>query len=259
MITRYIYPYRLREKITARLGRYFDRRPGAEQEVGLTFAPGCVMRLQPGDVGHDSIRMNGFYELALSRQIARLGKSGGILVDAGANYGYFSLLWLAQNSQNLCVAFEPAPDNLKPLSYNIVRNNLSGRMTLETNALSDQSGTVPFVLENTGGQTGWGGIARKSDGATIQVPAVTLDDYWAGHFPESDISVLKIDVEGADTLVLLGARQLLQAHRIGHVFFEVNLPRMERLGIPPNHAPELLAACGYRMEQIAPNEFHAYL
>ncbi|MBL7795923.1 MAG: FkbM family methyltransferase [Saprospiraceae bacterium] len=259
MISRYIYPYRLREKITARLGRYFDRQPSAEQEVRLTFAPGCVMRLQPGDVGHDSIRMNGFYELVLSRQITRLGKSGGMLVDAGANYGYFSLLWLAQNNQNRCIAFEPAPDNLKPLSYNINRNNLSGRMSVVTDALSNQTGTVPFALENTGGQTGWGGIARQNDSATIHVPAVTLDDYWAGHFPDSSISVLKIDVEGADTLVLQGARKLLEAQRIGHVFFEVNPPRMERLGILPHQAPELLAACGYRMEQIAPNEFHAYL
>ncbi|MFN0015274.1 MAG: FkbM family methyltransferase, partial [Saprospiraceae bacterium] len=71
-------------------------------------------------------------------------------------------------------------------------------------------------------------------------------------------SVLKIDVEGADTLVLQGARQLLAAHQIDHVFFEVNRVRMERLQIPQHQAPELLAACGYRTEQIAPNEFHAY-
>ncbi|MEQ1747631.1 MAG: FkbM family methyltransferase [Saprospiraceae bacterium] len=258
MISRYIHPYWLREKITHRLHRFFDWQPRAGQDIELAFAPGLVMRLQPGDVGHDSIRLNGFYELALSRHIARLGKSGGMLVDAGANYGYFSLLWLAQNSKNQCVAFEPAPDNLRPLSANMERNNLSRRITVVPNALSDQSGTVPFSLENTTGQTGWGGIARQSDSATIHVPAVALDDYWAKNFPDVRINVLKIDVEGADTLVLKGARQLLAAHRIGHVFFEVNRVRMERLEILPNQAIDLLMACGYRTEQIAPNEFHAY-
>ncbi|MFN0013232.1 MAG: FkbM family methyltransferase, partial [Saprospiraceae bacterium] len=167
-MTHYIYPYWLREKISYRLRPYFDRQPRAGQDIELAFAPGLVMRLQPGDVGHDSIRLNGFYELALSRHIARLGISGSMLVDAGANYGYFSLLWLAQNSQNQCVAFEPAPDNMQPLVSNIDRNNLSERFTLVANALSDQTGSVPFSLENTNGQTGWGGIARQSDSATIQ-------------------------------------------------------------------------------------------
>lgn len=259
MIGSCIYPYWLREKITHRLGRYFDRRPNAEEDVKLTFAPGFVMRLQPGDVAHDSIRLNGFYELALSRSIARLGKSGGIFVDAGANYGYFSLLWLAQNNRNYCIAFEPAPDNLLPLISNLERNYLSERITVIPNALSNQNGLVPFTLENAEGQTGWGGIARERDRATIHVPAITLDSYWAGHFRESSISVLKIDVEGADTLVLQGARQLLEAHRISHIFFEVNQPRMERLQIQPHVASKLLTDCGYRMEQIASNEIHAYL
>ncbi|MEQ1747505.1 MAG: hypothetical protein ABMA02_18895 [Saprospiraceae bacterium] len=83
MISRYIHPYWLREKITHRLHRFFDRQPRAEQDVELAFAPGLAMRLQPRGVGHDSIRMNGFYELTLSRHIARLGKSGGMPVDAG--------------------------------------------------------------------------------------------------------------------------------------------------------------------------------
>ncbi len=258
MISRYIYPYWLREKINHRLSKYLGESPWTGQETELTFAPGIMMQLQPGDIGHASIRVNGFYELSLSRQIARLAKPGGMMVDAGANYGYFSLLWLAQNNQNQCVAFEAAPDNIQPLTANIDRNNLSGRITLVANALSNQDGVVPFTLENTSGQTGWGGIARPGDSKTINVPAVTLDHYWSAHFRELNIDVLKIDVEGADTLVLLGARQLLAAHRIRHIFFEVNRPRMERLQIPEHQARELLTACGYRTEQIAPNEIHAY-
>ena len=258
MISRYIYPYWLREKITYRLSKYLDKQSWTDQETALAFAPGMVMRLQPGDIGHASIRVNGFYELSLSRYITKLAKPGGMMVDAGANYGYFSLLWLAQNNKNQCVAFEAAPDNLPPLTANIARNNLSGRITLVANALSNQDGVVPFTLENASGQTGWGGIARPGDSQTINVPAVTLDHYWSENFRELNIDVLKIDVEGADTLVLLGARQLLAEHRIRHIFFEVNRPRMERLQIPEHQARELLAACGYRMEQIAPHEMHAY-
>lgn len=227
--------------------------------VDLAFAPGIRMRLQPGDVGHESIWLNGFYERQLSRQIVQLARAGGILVDVGANYGYFSLLWLAQNPGNRCIAFEPAPDNTGPLAANIERNGLSERITFESVALSDQCGVVPFTLEKEAGQTGWGGIAPGWSPETLHIPAVTLDAYWAQQGANRDIDVLKIDVEGADTLVLQGARGLLAAHRIRHIFFEVNLPRMKRLGIVENQAQTLLTTLGYRIKSIAPNEMHAFL
>lgn len=65
--------------------------------------------------------------------------------------------------------------------------------------------------------------------------------------------MLKIDVEGADTLVLRGAEALLRARRIGTIFFEDNLTRMAKLGIARGEAQALLESCGYRCTPSTPN------
>ena len=217
------------------------------------------MQLSPADIGHQSILLDGFYELALSRKIVHLARSGGTLVDVGANYGYFSILWLAQNKQNRSVAFEAAPYNWDALNANIEQNGLSEQCVLVPKALSHQSGQVEFDPQHSDGQTGWGGIALKNTMNTIRVPATTLDAYWMANFPDKVIEVLKIDVEGADTLVLQGAEQLLRKKRIQHIFFEINRPRMEQLQISADLAETFLKSLGYQMETIDRNEIHAYL
>lgn len=259
MITRYIYPYWLREKISFRL-YHFGGTALPATGVRLAFAPAMHMRLSPADVGHKSIIFNGFYELALTRKLVTLAREGGLLVDVGANYGYFTLLWLAQQAGNTAVAFEASPANFLPLKENLWRNHVDGRVRLESLALSDRAGTVAFALQNEDGQTGWGGITLDvSAPTTVQVQALSLDVYWDRHFPQTNIEVLKIDVEGADTLVLQGASKLLAAQRIRHIFFEINRPRMQLLGIDEHAAESLLTRCGYTVESIAPNERYAHL
>lgn len=217
------------------------------------------MQLSRTDVGHQSILLNGFYELALSRHITGLAQSGGILVDVGANFGYYSILWLARQQQNKAVAFEAAPYNWEPLRTNIELNNLLDRTVLVQEALSDKAGFVAFEPHLSNGQTGWGGIALEQSENTIQIPSKTLDQYWAENYPGKTIAVLKIDVEGADTLVLQGAEQLLRERRIQHIFFEVNRPRMDQLGISPDTAFTLLNRHGYQVKAIDKNEMHACL
>ena len=257
MITRYIYPLWLREKISYRLQRWF-RLNLPDAQIPLFFAPGITMDVEPTDIGHQSIILNGFYELALSKRIVQLAALGGYLVDVGANYGYFSMLWLAQHPANRCVAFEAAPENIAALTKNIGQNHLATRAAIEPVALGEQRGFVDFTINTDMGQTGWGGIAAQAGPGTIRVPCTTLDAYWMEHFPLENIAVLKIDVEGADTLVLDGARNLLESGKVQHIFYEINRPRMQLLGIDENRAASLLKSCGYRLEYIEVNEIHAY-
>lgn len=258
MNLRFVYPLWLREKIGSRFRAALMRRVRSTQ-AELCFAPGVFLELSPADVGHQSILLNGFYERALSRHICQLARKGGMLVDVGANYGYFTLLWLAQQAANSGVAFEAAPFNQAALKNNIRRNGFAERAQLVAQALSDQTGQVLFDCHDSDGQTGWGGIARHSTAQTIAVPTTTLDAFWQAHYPGQMIEVLKIDVEGADTLVLKGAEHLLSERRIRHIFFEENRPRMALLGIDPEQAPALLRRHGYRLSSIAPGEYHARL
>jgi len=158
-----------------------------------------------GDVISGNIAFNGFYELALSRHMVKLAQKGSMLVDVGANMGYFSLLWAGANSDGNVVAFEAAPRNIKIIENNLSQNRLSGRITLVPKAAGRQSGAMAFDVGPVD-QTGWGGIACVDSSSTIKVPVVRLDQ----ELPDAPIDVLKIDVEGAESLVLLGASKTIE-------------------------------------------------
>lgn len=196
--------------------------------------------LIPGDIISGNIAFNGFYELDLTREIAKLSREGTLFVDVGANMGYFSLLWAGLNPRGRVIAFEAAPRNIKLAMYNIEHNGLADRVTLVSKAVGHKTGTIHF---NTGpmDQTGWGGISNERSTDTVEVPLVRLDE----ELPDSIIDVLKIDVEGADTLVLYGCEQLLKKKKIRKIFFEQNSARMAGLGIDENDARDFLTSVDY--------------
>ncbi|MCP9929783.1 FkbM family methyltransferase [Cyanobium sp. AMD-g] len=111
------------------------------------------MDLVPGDLISDIIAFTGVYESRLTQRVARLAQRGGILVDVGANLGYFSLLWAALNKENRCVAFEASPRNIPILNRNIRQNGLESRIEVFPVAAGQESGTMKFSLgpvEQTG-------------------------------------------------------------------------------------------------------------
>jgi FkbM family methyltransferase len=117
------------------------------------------------------------------------------------------------------VSFEPSPLLLDVLSYHKRVNRLH-QMQIVPAAISDaDDGTVPFFLINKGlssrnsltiGPDNTPFISSE-DKMRIDVPCTTLDSFVrsSGVIPD----VVKIDVEGAELLVLEGAKRLLAVHR----------------------------------------------
>ncbi len=207
----------------------------------LVFSPNVAMYgLLVDDIISGNIAFNGFYELALSEQIAQIAQRGTVFVDVGANMGYFSLLWSGLNPTGRVIAFEAAPRNIAIIQNNISKNHLTDRITLVPKAAGNHLGMITFDVGPTD-QTGWGGIVSAASSTTIDVPLVRLDQ----ELPDSPIDVLKIDVEGADTWVLLGCEALLRKKQIGTIFFEQNRYRMEKLGIAPGEAQTFLRDLDY--------------
>ena len=112
-------PLWLRTKFYYRFFRAKKRRPEFFRDAPLEFAPGFRMDLHEGDEGHGQMAFTGFYELELSRRLFQLAEAGGLLVDVGANYGYFSLIWAARNPRNRVIAYEASPRNQPALVSNV--------------------------------------------------------------------------------------------------------------------------------------------
>lgn len=209
------------------------------------------MHLSPTDEGHGNIAFTGFYELDLTRQIVEKARDGGLLVDVGANYGYFSLLWAAQNPRNRVIAFEASPRNRAAIAANIAGNGLGDAITLRSEAVGKDRGNFQFSLGPVD-QTGWGGISLgHGEGEIITVPVVRLDEALSA---ETQIAVLKIDIEGADTWAIMGAQSFLRDKRVKHIYYEENKERMQLLGIRAGEAKAYLRDFGYHVEALGPED-----
>jgi len=251
-----IRPLWLREKLFWKLYLNQTKAFGDLFETAtLEFAPKISLKLMPTDVGHKQIALLGFCELLPSRRIAQLAKVGGLMVDVGANYGYYSCLWAAANVKNRVVAFEASPRNFSALKLNLINNGLETQVDVHQTALGKESGSLPFTL-GPEEESGWGGLLVNREDGSIEVPVVSLDEVYIKSQNDC-IDVLKIDTEGADTWVLQGAEKLLRSHKIRHIFFEENVNRMSALGILPGEAQSLLQDCGYFVESLGAEQWYA--
>jgi FkbM family methyltransferase len=131
--------------------------------------------------------------------------------DVGANWGFYVLL-AAKHREGGCeiVAFEPHPQSAKELETQVELNGIAGVRVVQA-AVSDRSGTIEFA--DTGSAIGQKLAAvNDSHGSarTIVVPTMTLDEA-AGRFGRPDL--IKIDVEGAENLVVAGGEKVLREDR----------------------------------------------
>ena len=241
-----VFPARIQQ---AFFYRFFNNRQAAYPELfkyaSLKFAPGFQMKnLIVGDSISGPIAFTGCYELGLSREIQGLSRKGGVFVDVGANLGYYSLLWLNGNKENKVIAFEASQRNESSIKENIDANNLNGKIRLFLKAAGDKNGKV-FFDAGPQNQTGWGGLKNNADSRTVEIDMVRLDDILKN---ESYIDVIKIDVEGADFLVIKGCEQLLRQKKIGRIYFEENAERTKEFGIELGQSKKFLENLNYLCE-----------
>jgi FkbM family methyltransferase len=157
----------------------------------------------------------GFHELNESRFLNRFLKPGMVLVDVGANQGEFSLFAAKRLSQGTVYAFEPMNIFFDQLTENISLNQFTNVKTFHC-GLSDQSGEVPIYLGTTAGNEneGLGTIFQSQErNRFIQNIQLRTLDQIATEEKIDTIDFLKIDVEGAELMVLRGARKTLERTR----------------------------------------------
>jgi len=138
-------------------------------------------------------------------------------VDVGANVGYFTLLMakLVRHSGRV-IAFEPTQHTFGILKDNIRLNSLNNVM-VEQLALCDHDGALQFhegplgfEVYNSAGEITHPSAASQTF-TTRSVQCTTLDTYLGVH-NISTVDVIKLDVEGAELLVLKGMEDTLQAN-----------------------------------------------
>ncbi len=132
-------------------------------------------------------------------------KRGDIVCDVGSNKGSY-VYWLSRWCGNgRVIAFEPQPSLARGLADICTRLKLTN-VRVEQKAVYSASGCMNLYVPD-GHQPG-ASLSRPAGAyVAISVPVTTLNDYFD---EEERISVLKIDVEGAELGVLKGAERILR-------------------------------------------------
>jgi FkbM family methyltransferase len=142
--------------------------------------------------------------------IRRHVRPGDIVCDIGANKGSF-IYWLSVwVGEGRVVAFEPQPALASALA-DVCRAVGLGNVAVEAKAVFSRAGEQELFLP-TGHQPGASLNAHAVQGerfTTLSVPTIALDDYFTD---QDRITLLKIDVEGAELDVLRGAERILRQH-----------------------------------------------
>lgn len=127
---------------------------------------------------------------------------GIIVFDLGANVGFYTLLASTLvGSQGKVFAFEPMPTNVDYLKQHLRLNRISNVSVIEA-AVSDTTDIAYFEVNCSRSE------GKLSPQGTLEIRTVTLDDLIAkGDIPTPHY--IKIDVEGAEMKVLLGAKSMI--------------------------------------------------
>lgn len=148
----------------------------------------------------------GSYEREKQKAFEQHVRSGDVFYDIGAHTGYYTLLASDLiGPQGRVFAFEPLPRNVRFLKEHIRINRVTN-VNVMTSAVSDRSGAARFSESNSSFQ------GRLTAEGKMEVTMVSLDELWERKelLPPN---VVKIDVEGAEFLVLTGATRLIQIAR----------------------------------------------
>lgn len=167
------------------------------------------------DYGHGPhLLLDGFWEWWTTVAVAGLLRPGETFVDAGAAYGYFTLLAAELvGPTGRVVAIEPHPRLAALLRRSLALNGMTARVTVHEAALLGPGAPAAVALRTA-----------AHDLAGAHVPAAALDEDYDAQPGELDVpsmtvaalalrgpALVKLDIAGAEAVVWDGLAPLLGA------------------------------------------------
>jgi FkbM family methyltransferase len=185
------------------------------------------------------------YESGVANVLTTKLSPGDTFVDVGASFGYFAtLLARVVGPAGKIVAFEPGPQNFPLLLLNLSSNGIDGEA--HQMALSDRPGLFAYSRSGANGMVSTFGGDPSELGLHDLVQVSTLDR----ELRDGPVHAMKIDVEGAEGLVLRGARETLRRWA-PLLVLEFSPPALEAVSrMSGTEVLQLLTDLGYQIDVI---------
>lgn len=185
---------------------------------------------------------------------SRLGERS-VVFDVGAYIGVYALTAARVARAGQVHAFEPDPRSARRLDR-AIRDSGVDNLRLYPCAVGDRAGEMQMLLPDYPPMSSLQLAAAPPTGSEdaqtemITVPVRTLDEHCRA-MGIQQVDLLKIDVEGAEMLVLQGASALITACR-PEMLIELHRAQARALGHPVEEVIGYLRALGYRLFHVLP-------
>lgn len=225
----------------------FDRVPGFAGRIPYY---GTTVHFPRGAGALWALCERGVFEPEIVSRLVRLARPDTTVFDVGANIGLMAVPVLRSCPGVRLVSFEPSPTTLPFLQRTAAGSDFHDRWTIVATGLLDRAGELDFVVGRPQDDLfeGFGSGDRIAGSHSIRVPVSTLDLEW-DRLGRPNVSLIKIDVEGAEGRVLDGATALVQACHPA-VVLEWHEPYLRRFETPPAHLVAFAKQHGYRIYTI---------
>jgi FkbM family methyltransferase len=223
------------------------------RELQVVVKDGPVLSWQPEDLrtAPNVLVNTGEYEPVEARMLASMAEGAGVVFDVGANMGFYALSWASKLAPGGKIhVFEPVPTTFERLIRNIEINDMGDRVIANNSGLADRVSTMTMYLPSFSGS----GAASLADlhpaesSVEVQVPIGTLDEYMTIKDVRA-LDFMKVDVEGAELLVLKGGARSIAEHR-PFLFLELLRKWSKPFGYHPNDVIKMLTELGYRCSAL---------
>ena len=169
------------------------------------------------------LSLNGIYGEFETEIVKNEIKPNDVVLDVGAHIGYFTLLFAKLvGPEGKVFSFEPEPKNFELLTKNIEINNYENVIT-ESKIVSDKNKTCTLYTFET--SSGANRIYKPNENINvkpIEVDSISLDEYFKNSEFLKRIKFVKIDVEGAELLVLKSMKSIFQNNNNIKLLLEFN-------------------------------------
>lgn len=138
-----------------------------------------------------------------------ISKNKGLYIDVGAHTGLYTLTSMKANNENSVLCFEPYFMNLSRLITNLRLNGFSKNISTILGAVSNFDGKSKFNVSTERSYMSKGGRIGNQG---LDIDVFQLDTLYFNKLNKK-INGIKIDTEGEDFKVLLGAEKIIKKHK----------------------------------------------
>lgn len=180
------------------------------------------------------------WEADISQLFRSLCRPDSVVVDIGANFGYFSVLaanLIGTSADGQVISFEPNPSLCKLLRRNREINWSIAPVTLHEIALGEREDELILHVPAEHGANGSLSAPLGVECSQIPVSVKPLDAVLPHDLA---VDIMKIDVEGHEAGVLRGAREVLARSPNLHLILEWSTKQMAAAGVAPEDVLALL-------------------